>query len=182
MGDLEKKEALRKVLKDVRKAHKLIFEYQERILHIIEFIKKEVNGKYTTYHYPNREIRIYGDITEFFFGTNEDGQEKNVFCIILATGNNEEEQSELVFILDQNNCALPRNKHKDREYYLYNIIDRDKTVLNHLKKEDCVIQRRNIEDFYDEDALKKEWKEISNNFPSCWLNSSKETGKMAWMP
>ena len=80
MEDLDKKETLREVLKDVRKAHKLIVEYQERILHIIEFIKKEVHKGYYVYHYPNREIRKYGDITEFFFGPEtKDGQEKNVF-------------------------------------------------------------------------------------------------------
>lgn len=178
MEDLDKKETLCEVLKDVRKAYKLIVEYQKRILHIIEFIKKEVSGSYDLYSYPNRVIHWWGDITEFFFGPEiKDGQEKNVFCIILATRNSEKEQSELIFILDQNDCALPRNDHKTRENYLYNIIDKDKALLNNLEKEGCKIQRKNIEDFYDEEALKREWGEISNKFPSCWINNYKGTGK-----
>ena len=166
MEDLDKrKKTLREVLKDVRKAHKLIVEYQERILHIIEFVKQNVGRSYYTWHYPNREIRQYGDITEFFFGP--DGQEKNAFCIILATRNSEKEQSELIFILDENYCALPKNDNKARENYLYNIINKDKAVLDNLEKEGCKIQRKNIEDFYDEEALKREWGEISKAFPSC---------------
>lgn len=152
MEDLDKKEALREVLKDVRKAHKLMVEYQERILHIIEFIKKEVGRSYSTHHFPNREIRTYGDITEFFFGSKDkddkDERDINLFRIILATGNSEKDQSELIFILDQNGrILLPGNDSKVLENYLYNIMDWDKAVLDYLKKEGCKIQRRNIEDF-----------------------------------
>lgn len=178
MEDLEKKEALREVLKDVQNAHKLIIEYQERILHIIEFIRKKIDRSYDVFHYPNREIRIYGDITEFFFGSKDKKEDPNgehdinVFRIILTTGDSERKQPELMFILDKNGkILLPGNNCKVLENYLYNIINRDEAVLNDLEKEDCEIQRRNIEDFYDEKALKNEWEKISKDFSSCWINN-----------
>lgn len=185
MEDLDKKKALRELLIDVRNAHNLIVEYQERIQHIIEFIKKDVNRCYDIFHYPNRtKTRTYGVVTEFYFGTKDEYIEtkgeykKNDFRIILATGNSEREQSELIFILDKNGSALLQgNDIRTMENYLYSIINRDKAVLESLENENCVIQRRNIEDFYDEEALKKEWEEISNEFPPCWLNGRKETGE-----
>lgn len=101
-----------------------------------------------------------------------------MFRIILATGNSEKDQSELIFILDQNGrILLPGNDSKVLENYLYNIMDWDKAVLDYLKKEGCKIQRRNIEDFYNEEALKREWGEISKKFPSCWINNYKGSGK-----
>ena len=155
----------------MRNAHKLIVEYQERILHIIEFIKNEVHRGYDIFHYPREEMsRAYGDITEFFFGAekgSQENKEKNAFIIILATGNNENEPSEFIFILDQKYGALPKDNLKKREYDIYNIINGGNN------KEGCQIQRINIENFYDEEALKNEWKRISNNFAPCWINTDK---------
>lgn len=183
MEDLKKKEALREVLKNVRNAHELIIEYQKRILHIIEYIKCELtkssgkNCSYNLFHFPNRTNNnvIYEDLSEFFFGSKKtEDDKKDVFRILLATGNSEKKQSELIFILDRNGFL---GDIKVQENYFYNIVDKNEKVLEELKENGCVIQRRNIEDFYNEEAVRKEWKEISKNFPSCWINNYKGAGK-----
>lgn len=183
MKDLEKKEALRKVLKDVQNAHGLIFEYQRRVLNLIKHIKGCTNClsvdifkfPYEDWGEDLRKLQ-YAAFAEIFFGSKEEDDYKNVFSIIISTGRDENAASELIFILDTKGYFLKKTNPKKKEPYFTNIISRNEEVLRELKDEGCEIQRRNIENFYDEETLKKEWEEISNAFSSCWIN--KRTAKV----
>lgn len=185
MGDLDKKGALREVLRNVRNAHGLIFEYQRRVLNLIKYIKSSINCRSVDIHkFPNEDWSEdlwklqYAAFAEIFFGSQEDDDYKNVFSIIISTGRDDNAASELIFILDAKSYFLKKTNQKKKEPYFMNIISKNKRVLRELEENGCEIQRRNIEDFYNEEALKKEWKKISNAFSSCWINDYKGTAKV----
>lgn len=176
----KKKEALREVLKDVRNAHKLIFEYQRRVWALIKHIQDYINNSSITIHkFPCRDLSPlqYSAFTEIFWGSKEDDDYKNVFSIIVSTGRTENEKSEFIFILDAKGYVLKEENMEEREAYFVRIISENENILEELKEKGCVIQRRNIEDFYNEEALKREWEEISKAFPPCWINNYKRIGK-----
>ncbi len=58
---------------------------------------------------------------------------------------------------------------ENKEPYFTNIINEDKSVLETLEQKECKILRRNIEDFYNEESIKKEWEESIRDFLSAYL-------------
>lgn len=180
MGNVDKKEALRNVLKDVRNAHGLIFEYDSRMLHVLSYLVDNLIKEHTTIHkYPYIYDKVKGFDTiwnprfvELFFKRErkrKEKKEKKVFAILVFTGNTENEKSQLIFILDEKDFFLDRPVKQEKEYYFTNIINEDKTVLETLEQKECKILRRNIEDFYNEEAIKKEWEESIRDFLSTYL-------------
>lgn len=164
MGDLDK-ETFRKVLKDVRNAHGLIDEYDLKMLHLLEYFADNlIKGKPSIHKYPYKNDRFYTIQTpsfiELFFE-----KDNIVFSIIVSTGNTENEKSELIFILDEKRSFLKQDPDK-KENDFTSIINEDKTVLKELEKKGCKILRKNIEDFYVEAAVKKEWEESIRSFLS----------------
>ena len=169
----------------MQNAHGLIFEYQRRVLNLIKHIKDYINCLSVDIHkFPNEDWSEdlwklqYAAFAEIFFGSKEDDDYENVFSIIISTGRDENAASELIFILDAKSYFLKKTNQKKKEPYFTNIISKNEKVLRELKEKGCEIQRRNIEDFYNEEALKKEWEEISNAFSSCWINDYKGTAKV----
>lgn len=159
MGDLDK-ETFRKVLKGVRNAHGLIYEYDLKMLHLLKYFADNlIKGKPSIHKYPYKIDMFYTIRTpsfiELFFENS-----KKVFSILVSTGNTENEKSELIFILDEKRSFLKQDPDKKEDDFT-NIVNEDKTVLK-----GCKILRKNIEDFYDEAAIKKEWEESIRSFLS----------------
>lgn len=173
MENVDKKEALRNILKDVRNAHGLIYEYDLKMLHLLEYlvgnlIKEELDIHKYPYIYKKLKVKKLDTIwnphfVELFFENS-----KKVFSILVSTGNTENEKSELIFILDEKRSFLKQDP-DNKEPYFTNIINEDKSVLETLEQKGCKILRKNIEDFYDEAAVKKEWEESIRDFLSAYL-------------
>lgn len=192
MGDLNEKEVLREVLKDVRNAHKLIFEYDLKILNLLNYLVNDlINESPTIHKYPYKYDQVkkldyiwYPRYVELFFKSRSG----NVFSIIVSTGTQEDEKSELIFIFDPDNIFLENvdkklNNPANKEIYFENIINGNEKILDKLSTNEkrknvrnCIIKRINIEDVYDEEALKKEWGKISEVYHSYWLKDHKRTG------
>lgn len=168
------KEKLSKILEDVRKAHRLIFEYYKRIQSIIDYICKKIsNEKPDVTYFPSPKYGSYWLFTEYFFG--RDDKKGDAFYILLVNNSALEEEakdakSELIFIFDEDDLYFTGLKESDcrdiiseKEY---------KNCSEEIQKiaSNGHIFRINIEEITDKEKLEEKWREFINKLPEdCWL-------------
>lgn len=178
------KEKLSKILEDVRKAHRLIFEYYKRIQSIIDYICQKIsNGKPDVTYFPSPKYGSYWLFTRYFFGRDEnrkrDDKKGDAFYILLVNNSALEEEakdakSELIFIFDEDDLFTNNEAKELKESDCRDIISEKKyeNCSEEIQKiaSNGHIFRINIEEITDKEKLEEKWQDFIKKLPEgCWL-------------